>query len=159
MPNLVVAKVGVGGKVCLFTSGGGHLIADVNGFFPGGSSYEAVQPERLLDTRRSVGYVGAKPVAGSTVAVQVTGVGAAAVPADARAVVVNVTQAESTAGGFVTVWPCGSPRPLASNLNVASGGTRPNLVVSEIGTGGQVCLYSSGGGHLIADVSGYLKVR
>ena len=34
VPNLVVAKVGAVGKVCLFTYGSTHIVADVNGWFP-----------------------------------------------------------------------------------------------------------------------------
>ena len=34
VPNAVIAKVGTGGKVCLFTLGATDLIADVNGYFP-----------------------------------------------------------------------------------------------------------------------------
>ena len=33
VPNGVIAKIGVGGKVCLFASNGTHLIVDVNGTF------------------------------------------------------------------------------------------------------------------------------
>jgi hypothetical protein len=33
VPNLVVSKVGVGGKVCVFVSAGTYLIADVSGYF------------------------------------------------------------------------------------------------------------------------------
>ena len=32
--NAVVAKIGTGGKVCLFNSTATHLIVDVNGYFP-----------------------------------------------------------------------------------------------------------------------------
>jgi hypothetical protein len=34
-PNAVVSKVGADGTVCLFTQSGTHLIADLNGYFPG----------------------------------------------------------------------------------------------------------------------------
>ena len=34
IPNVVVAKIGAGGRVCLYTSNATHLIADVNGYFP-----------------------------------------------------------------------------------------------------------------------------
>lgn len=34
-PNLVVAKLGAGGAVCLFTQSGADLVGDVNGWFPG----------------------------------------------------------------------------------------------------------------------------
>ena len=33
MPNLVIAKVGTGGRVCLFTSAATQILADVNGAF------------------------------------------------------------------------------------------------------------------------------
>src|SRR5205814_3449964 len=33
IPDLVVVPVGVGGKVTIYTQGGGHLIADVFGYF------------------------------------------------------------------------------------------------------------------------------
>ena len=120
-------------------------------------SYVPVVPERLLDTRPDalVGYSGPKPVAGDTVRVQVTGVGATNVPADAKAVVLNVTGTDATADGFVTVWPCGEERPLSSNLNLLAGMTRPNSVISAIGAGGGVCLYTQRGTHLIVDVNGY----
>ena len=154
VPNLVISKVGAGGKVCLYTSGGSHLVADINGYFPAGTDYSAVSPERLLDTRadgRQKGYSGA----GSTVEVQVTGTGTTNVPADAAAVVLNVTGVSATRDGFVTAWPCGTPRPLASNLNLTTGDILPNLVISKVGAGGKVCLYTSGGSHLVADINGY----
>ena len=124
---------------------------------PLGEEYVSVVPERLLDTRGGgrVGYTGAKPTGGQTVQLQVTGAGTTNVPADAGAVVLNVTGVVPTANGFVTVWPCGSPRPTASNLNLTKGVTTPNLVISQIGTGGTVCLYTSGGTDLLADVAGY----
>jgi hypothetical protein len=150
-PNLVVAKIGTGGKVCLFTQSGAHLIADVNGYMPSTSWYTSVVPERLLDTR-----TGAKPAPGDTVEVQVAGAGVTNVPLNAKAVVLNVTATEADAAGFVTVWPCGTPRPTASNLNIPPGGTAPNLVVSKIGTGGKVCIFVQAGMHLIADVNGYM---
>ena len=36
--NGVVVKVGVGGQVCLFTQSATHLVVDVDGYFPAGSS-------------------------------------------------------------------------------------------------------------------------
>jgi len=33
-PNLVMAKVGTGGKVCIFTQSSADLIADINGYWP-----------------------------------------------------------------------------------------------------------------------------
>ena len=77
------------------------------------------------------------------------------VPADASAVVLNVAGTEATRAGYVTVWPCGQPRPTTSNLNLTDGGTDANLVVTEVGANGTVCLYTEHGTHLIADINGY----
>jgi hypothetical protein len=54
------------------------------------------------------------------------------------------------------VYPCGIEPPNASNLNVATGETVANTVITKVGPGGKVCLYNSGPTHLIADVNGYL---
>src|SRR5437763_183673 len=70
---------------------------------------------------------------------KVAGVGA--VPANATAVALNVTETGSTAppgGSYVTVWPTGSAQPLASNLNFYAGTSMPNMVISRVGTDGKV---------------------
>jgi hypothetical protein len=73
-------------------------------------------------------------------------------------VVLNVTATGPTASTFITVYPDDIGRPLASNLNLTPGMTRPNLVMSRIGSGGGVRLYNLVGNvHLIADVVGYYE--
>ena len=75
------------------------------------------------------------------------------------AVVLNVTVTQPKAAGFITVYPDGATRPLASNLNFVAGQTVPNLVVAPVGADGKVDLYngSSGTTQLVADVSGYFS--
>src|SRR5829696_8576036 len=52
VPNMVVSKVGDDGHVALFNlSGSVDVVVDVLGWFPTGTDYTAVTPERLLDTR------------------------------------------------------------------------------------------------------------
>ncbi len=116
---------------------------------------------RLLETRQGAGFDTIDGVAegqgllgaGSTVELQVTGRGG--VPADASAVVLNVTVTGGTGLGFVTVFPCGASQPNASNLNFSAGQTVPNLVIAKVGSGGKVCLYTTTPTHLIADLNGY----
>lgn len=91
--------------------------------------------------------------AGVTTALVVAGRGG--VPADARAVALNVTSTGSLGGGFATVYPCGTPRPNASNLNFAPGQTVANAVTAKVGDGGAVCIYNDAATHLIVDVNGY----
>jgi hypothetical protein len=161
--NLVVAKVGAGGQVDLYNQGGStHLVADVTGWFPTASSYNPLSPARVLDTRpgqTTVDHVseGSGAVGpGRTVTVKVTGRGG--VPeVSVGAVVLTVTATGPTEAGYLTVYPTGTPRPLASNLNFAPGQTVANLVVTKAGTGGQVTIYNdTGSTHLVADVSGWL---
>jgi hypothetical protein len=68
----------------------------------------------------------------------------------------NVTAAEATSPGFVTVWPAATSRPTVSNLNVTSAGQNiANLVSVTVSPAGDIALYSQGGTHLVADIAGY----
>jgi hypothetical protein len=146
--NAVTTRVGAGGAVCIYNESPTHLIVDVNGFFPSSASFGALDPARLLDTRRS-----SMPGAGVTTSLVVANRGG--VPADARAVTLNVTSTGSLAGGFATVYPCGMPRPDTSNLNFAPGQTVANAVTTRVGAGGAVCIYNESPTHLIVDVNGF----
>jgi hypothetical protein len=158
--NLVVAPVGADGAVCLYVLNPLDLIADVSGWFPSGSVFVPGVGNRVLDTRRTaqIGYVGPTPGAGSTVEVAAL-TPSPTTPSDATAVVLDIVGTDARVPGYVTVWPCGSPRPLASNLNLAPGGTIATLVISALGPGGKVCLFTQNGAELIADVFGYIVPR
>ncbi|MCU1394433.1 MAG: hypothetical protein JWM34_2861 [Ilumatobacteraceae bacterium] len=157
--NAVLTKLGTGGKVCIFNSQSMHLVVDVNGYYAPAAAYVPLVPGRLLDTRaghstidgqfNNTGFVAFGTVTELTVA------GRAGVPTAATAAVLNVTVTEPAADGFVTVYPCGSDRPTASNLNFATGQTVANAVVSKLGTGGKVCIFNSQATHLVADVTGF----
>ena len=120
--------------------------------------YTSLDPARLLDTRIDGStidgsfHTGVKVAAGGEVALQVTGRGG--VPGNASAAVLNVTVTDPEAAGFVTVYPCGTPRPNASNLNYVTGSTVPNNVIVKVGAGGTVCLFSLQATNLIADING-----
>ncbi|MFI1814961.1 hypothetical protein ACH414_31955 [Streptomyces sp. NPDC020422] len=157
VPNLVVVPV-KDGKVTFYNRAGSlDLIADVAGYFTSetsGSLYEPVTPSRLMDTRSGTGVPKAKVGAGETVTLTVAGQGG--VPAtDVTAVVLNVTATNPTTSTFVSVYPYGTTRTSASNLNVVAGQTVPNLVVVPV-KDGKVTFYNRAGSvDLIADVAGY----
>lgn len=156
--NMVIVPVGANGQVNLFNfDGSTHLVADVLGWFPAGA-VTGLTPARLLDTRAGnptvdnqfagVGAVGA----GGTLNLPVLGRGG--VPGSGvAAVALNVTATEPTGNSFVTVFPTGSDRPNASNINMVPGQTVPNMVIVPVGAGGQVSLFNlAGSTHLIVDV-------
>ena len=160
VPNLVKVKVGPDGKIVVFNSGGNtQVIFDVAGWYSDGTqvinhgAYTPVPPHRLLDTRGGAGI----PVGpGSFINVQVTGAGGVPAPG-VSAAAMNVTVDSPTSAGYLTVWPTGSTRPLASNLNFIPGQNVPNMAIVKTGNLGQVSVFNSGPGtvHVIIDVGGW----
>ena len=154
---LATVPVGDDGTVTLFSSGGGHLVADVTGYYAPSAAtsagrFTALAPARLLDTRRTAG----KPAARSSTLLTVTGRGG--VPAaGVSAVALNVVTTESAEAGYVQVIPTGGPTRTggSSNLNAARGQTIANLVVVPVGRDGQVTLFTSASAHLVVDVQGW----
>lgn len=125
------------------------------------SAFTAAGPCRLFDTRTGSGnclgsgIVPTSPLgAGRVMSVQVTG--AAGVPSNATAVVMNLTAVGATSPTYVTAWPDGQARPTVSNLNVSNSSAVPNLAVIPLGSNGKIDLFNSlGSVDLIGDVSGY----
>jgi hypothetical protein len=69
-----------------------------------------------------------------------------------------VTVDQPTGPGFLTVWPTGEGRPLASSHNFVPGLTVANLVLAKVGAGGQVSIFNSfGNTHVVVDVVGYFS--
>lgn len=162
--NLAVVPLGAGGAITVYNlAGRTDVVADLQGYFApeaAGStagSYVALSPARLADTRPGSAQPdsGRTLAGGSTLAVQVTGAGS--VPTGGvSAAVLNVTVTDTTAAGFLTAWPSGASRPLASNVNWPAGATVANRVIVPVGPSGQVELYDSAGrADVVVDVSGY----
>ena len=157
--NGIIAKVGSGGKVCIYTHARAHLIVDIDGYFPSGSDYRPLTPARLLDTRQGQSTTDGRDAGtgvlrgGSMYELDVTGRGGTA--SNAAAVTVNLTATETSAPGFATVFPCGATRPEASTINYGPGATIANSVVTKVGDGGKVCIYTHARSHFVVDVTGY----
>ncbi|HVK22507.1 MAG TPA: hypothetical protein VM677_14205 [Actinokineospora sp.] len=152
-PNLVTVALGAARDVDLFNHNGSvHLIADLAGYYAtspadADSRFTALSPARVLDTRQtqSVGP-------GATLNLVLGN----RIPVSATAVVLNLTGTNASAGTFVTAWPTGQFRPVASNLNLTPGQTAPNLVTVAVGTNRSVNLFNNAGTvDLIADLAGF----
>ena len=156
VPNLVVGQLGPGGSASFYNNSGSvHLVADVVGWFTPSSNLRlrALTPARLLDTRDGSGGVAGPVGQGQTIDVKVTDRGG--VPANAKAVALNVTVTEPSTGSYLTVFPTGDPRPLASSVNMVRGQTVPNMVIARVGTDGRVSVYNNtGDAHVVIDVVG-----
>jgi hypothetical protein len=156
---VTIAKVGAGGKVCIYTSSYTELVVDVTGYYPAGADYVAMTPGRLLETRAALSTIdGLFNSTGSRAAGSVTELavgGRDAIPTDAAAAVVTVTVTGPAAAGYVTVFPCDTARPNASNVNYAPAQTIANTVLAKLSAAGTICLYTSAATHLVVDVTGY----
>lgn len=160
VPNLVISRLSAAGEICVYTWASADVIVDVSGMLPASTFVPLDAPRRVLDTRpgertadRAFEGEGAQP-AGSTLQLDVAG--RVGVPAEASAVVLNVTAVAPEAAGFVTVHPRGTDRPNASNVNYAPGDVIANSVVARVGRDGQVCFFALAGQHLVVDVAGWL---
>ena len=161
--NQVTVPVAANGYVDFYNGSSGtvHVIADLQGYYTqsAAAGYLPAAPKRLLDTRttsaaRHAGQVPAK----GTVTVQIAG--ADGIPATGvTAVVLNTTETDATAAGFVTAYPGGTALPTASNLDFTAGSTVPNLITVPVGSDGTVTLYNGSGRpvDLIADLQGYYQ--
>ena len=160
--NMAIVPVGTDGQISLYNyAGRTHLLVDVLGWFAQGAGYTGFSPARLLDTRAGgatvdgqfagQGRVGAGSVLNLTV------LGRGGVPASGVGVVaINLTEVEPTANSFMTVYPEGSARPNASNLNFSAGQTIANMVIVPVGASGQISLYNyTGQTDLLVDVLGW----
>ncbi len=164
--NSIIAPVDLAadptGMVCIASTQPAHVVVDVNGWFGSASGLTTLTPVRIMDTRNGTGgvpiaRVGASGGRGAPLALQVTGVNG--IPSTGVAAVsINLT-ATNTSGavgsGYVTAYPCGTPPPLASNLNYVSGRTVANGVVVPLSNTGTLCFHVDGEADLIVDVNGW----
>jgi hypothetical protein len=160
-------KVGTGGSVSFYNGAGSvDVVADVGGWFTDGSTaatgslFVGVTPARILDTRDGTGGVPIAPL-GSNATMVASVAGHGGVPAmtaatPPTAVVLNVTVAGPTAASYLTTWPDGATKPLASDLNWVSGETVPNLVVVKLGSNGNIDLFNGVASvNVVIDVVGW----
>lgn len=130
---------------------------------PTAGAYVPVTPFRILDTRQCapcgapIGSYTTPFASGTVRTLQITGMGG--IPASGvTAAVLNVTATDTTQSGFFTIYPDGSNRPNASNLNFVAGQTVANLVQVAVGSNGQVDLYNHyGNADMVIDVAGYFS--
>ena len=152
--GLTVSGLALGGAMA--TTAGSAQGVTTNGTtqsaptLPGG--FDPVTPFRLLDTRTAHVAVPAN----STVDVPVAGRGG--VPwSGAGAVALTLTAVAPKGSGYLTVYPKGASRPIASNVNFLTNTNSANGAVVGLGTGGSVTVYNGSGAatDVVLDLGGY----
>jgi Bacterial Ig-like domain len=163
MAAQVLTRLSTAGKVCVYNSSATHVIMDISAYAPAVSTIEFLgQPARLLDSRPAGTIDGAHSgvgvrSGGSVYRLPVSGRGG--LPGGTTAVALNVTVVDAAPGNYVTVFPCGTAVPDASNVNAgAPGQAVSNTTIAKLAADGTVCLFTSTSAHLIVDVQGYFVI-
>jgi hypothetical protein len=159
-PNLVVTPVAADGRVCFFTTSDVDLVVDVTGYLSTASpsKFTPSAPFRFTDTREvtrtdvNAGTGGNRLAAGQVITIQMAG--RRGIPADARAVSVNVAVTGAEKSGFVTAFPCGE-RPNTANVNYTTATAISNGAQLPLSVTGELCIYVYSSAHVIVDVNGW----
>lgn len=160
VPNLVTVKLG-NGSVDILSDSASDIILDLAGVYVASEStekagrYQEVSPRRVLDTRSA-----AKPGADAIVRVDLSGqVGFGGLDNDAEAVSINLTAAQVTNDGYLTVYPFGEEIPKTSTLNVRRNENRAIGAIVKLGRDGRgrpgFNVLVKNGAHILVDVNGF----
>lgn len=109
--------------------------------------FTAIEPVRVLDTRRAAGTVSA----GEAVTVDLDHL----VPSDTQAVAVNVTSTGTTERGYLTAYPCDTSPPNTSSVNHGPGRDRGALAVVPVSASRTLCVRTQVDGDVIVDLQGW----
>ncbi len=157
------------GQIAVYSKSAADVVVDVSGYYSAaggtGSEFTAEPaPVRICDTRpgNPSGLTGPAnqcdnlTLAAATTDTPISVTGLAGVPSGAKAVVVNLTAVVPTQGTFLTVFPAGTTRPLASDLNPAAGDVKGNLTVATLSSSGTISIYNNTGSvNVVVDVLGW----
>jgi hypothetical protein len=160
LANLVTTSVGTGGAISIFNHAGRvDVVVDVEGYYTSSPEesglYDPVNPIRVFGNADVGGTIGA----GVTQSVPVVG-GSTGVPTGVSAVVANVTAADPSTAGFLTVYPTpSSPTeapPTSANVNFTKGQIVGNRVIVPVGADGSIDIFNhSGTVSVDVDLFGY----
>lgn len=162
IPNLLTLKLGKG-SVDIRSDLPSDIIVDLAGVYVASDStekegrYQQISPRRVLDTRNG----GFKPGRDAVIRVDLSGqIGAGGLDADATAVSINLTAAQVTAGGYLTVYPFGEGVPKTSTLNVRQNENRAIGAMVKLGRDPQgrpgFNVLVKNGAHVLVDINGFI---
>jgi hypothetical protein len=160
--NAALVPAGTNGDISIYASDDTDVLFDVNGYFaPPGTSelqFYPLTPCRVADTRQGAGFTGTQgpPSLSGGTSRNFAVAGLCGVPATAAAYSLNVTVVPT--GGvlnYLTTWPTGQAKPLASTLNSPGGQVVANAALVPAGTNGDIGIYVSDATDVLFDINGY----
>src|SRR5437764_1128828 len=159
-PNAAIANITLSGRNFLIQQ---NWVNDSKGFcamrFNQRSktalNFVPVTPCRVADTRNANGPYGGPLLSGNTTRGFAIPAGACNIPSNAMAYSLNFTVVPPGKLSFLTAFPCGETRPLASTLNSDGRIKAVAGIVPGSTTDGSVCAYVTEDTHLVLDINGY----
>jgi hypothetical protein len=131
------------------------VVVDLQGYFANTDGFGAVTPTRLADTRSGLGGQSGPIAAGTVGSFAVAGQGG--VPANAKAVALNVTAIVPSGAGNLRVFPDHGTVPTTSNINYITGVDKAAFVIVPLPPDGKIDVYADGSPINVAiDIFGYL---
>lgn len=118
-------------------------------------NFVPVTPCRVADTRNANGPFGGPILSGNTARSFVIPSSACNIPSNALAYSLNFTVVPPGKLSFLTAFPCGEARPLASTVNSDGRIKAVAGIVPGSSTDGSVCVYVTEDTHLVLDIDGY----
>ncbi len=121
--------------------------------------FYTVTPCRLVDTRNPIGALGGPALVASAQRI-FSLAGVCGVPADARAVSLNLTVTQPLTTGDLRMFPADQTvAPVTSAINFAPGQTLANNIILAVDATGSIKVQNDAQGtvHLILDINGYFK--
>lgn len=142
--------------IAVGTPGTWKKVAALSTAYIGGAIGFLSTPIRVYDSRTSN-----NPLVGNQArSIQITNVAInnVKVPAGATGCIGNLTVVRPTTGGYLVIYPQGSPTPSSSTVNYVTGQTVPNSFMVGLSSSGLVTVHAfqSGNCHFIIDITGFV---
>ena len=158
--NFAIVPLNATGEVCFYTLKAVDLKVDVLGYFTAGGTGTIVPttPTRVTDTRdvyrpeMNLGTGGIALDGGVTYELDLGG--ERGIPANAKAVSLNVTAVYPAANGTLRVSACGTT-PNVASLSFEVNRVVPSGMQVALSTAGKICVYATADTHVVIDVTGY----
>ncbi len=119
-----------------------------------------ITPCRVVDTRWANGAFGGPAITAGTsrdfvLQANLIQGSKCTIPATAQAYSLNVTVVPPKPLGYLTIWPTGQARPVASTLNSLDGRIKANAAIVPAGNSGAVSVFVSDTTQVLLDIDGY----